>query len=109
MPFSTPRKFPSRTSTKKTSDIQEGSQLVTIARFVHSLMRATEDADDLPESSASRSGILAHGVWHIATTAKGTRPWLLVMKEAGGKMADIANFFIELDGSTTYQTTRSAP
>ena len=87
-------------------DIQEVSQLITMARFVDSLMRRTEDADDLlPEILSFPFWDLARtDVWQIATTAKGTRPWLLVMKEAGGKMADIANFFIELGGSATYQT-----
>ena len=82
-------------------------QLVAMARFVDSLMRKREDADDLlPEIlSFPFWNISRATVWEISVTAHKERmPWLAVMRRSGGQLAAIADFFIDLGARATYQT-----
>lgn len=82
-------------------------QLVAMARYVDSIMRKREDADDLlPEIlSFPFWGIPRATVWEISVTAHKERtPWLAVMQKSGGQLAGIADFFIDLGARATYQT-----
>ncbi len=83
-------------------------QLITMARFVDSIMKKSKDADDLlPE-------ILSYPFWEIERAAvwelsvkagMARKPWMLVMRESGGKLKDIADFFIDLGAKARYATS----
>jgi DNA helicase-2/ATP-dependent DNA helicase PcrA len=86
--------------------IPQVHQLITMARFVDSLMRKWEDADDLLPEILSYPfwGLTRTDVWEISVAAHGSRPWLAVMRESGGKFAAIAEFFIDLGAKAAYAT-----
>ncbi|MDP1760267.1 MAG: ATP-dependent DNA helicase [Candidatus Woesebacteria bacterium] len=82
-------------------------QLITMGRFIDSLMKESEDADNfLPE-------ILNYPFWNIDRAAiwelsikarKENKPWLKAMTESGGNFKKIANFFIDLAGRSKFET-----
>ena len=82
-------------------------QLITMARFVDSIMQKSADADDLLPEILNYPfwGIQRSAIWKLSIEAKNQRkPWLAVMRESNGQLKDIANFFIELGGRATYET-----
>jgi len=83
-------------------------QLITMARFVDSIMNKNEDADDfLPEILSYPFWSLERAtVWELSIRArKEHKPWLMVMRESDGKLKEIADFFIELGAQATYATS----
>ncbi len=82
-------------------------QLITMARFVDSIMKKSEDADNfLPEIlSYPFWGVPRATIWELSLKAREERkPWLMTMREFGGRVTEIANFFIELGARATYGT-----
>jgi DNA helicase-2/ATP-dependent DNA helicase PcrA len=82
-------------------------QLITMARFVDSIMRKSDDADDLLPEILSYPfwGIDRSTVWEISITAGHERkPWMMVMRQKGGTLKEIADFFIELGAKAKYAT-----
>lgn len=82
-------------------------QLVTMARFINSLMKKEEDADDLLPDILSYPfwGIPRGDVWAISIRARRERkPWLMVMREQGGELRAIADFFLDLGARARYAT-----
>ncbi len=82
-------------------------ELVVMARFVDSIMRKDEDADELLPEILNYPfwGIDRRTVWELSLTARQERkPWLAVMTQSGGQLLEIADFFISLGGRATYAT-----
>ena len=83
-------------------------QLITMARFVDSIMRKDEDADNfLPEILSYPFWSLERAeIWELSIKARQEhKPWLMTMRESGGRLKEIADFFIELGAKATYATT----
>lgn len=82
-------------------------QIITMARFVNSIMKKSKDADDLlpiilnyPFWEIDRLTI-----WELSIRAgRERKSWMITMRESGGKLKEIADFFIELGGRATYAT-----
>ncbi|MBN2198039.1 ATP-dependent helicase [Candidatus Wolfebacteria bacterium] len=82
-------------------------QLITMARFVNSLMKESEDAENfLPE-------ILNYPFWNIdrvkiwelsLKAKKENKSWLKIMLESEKELKEIANFFINLGGQAKFET-----
>lgn len=82
-------------------------QLIKMARFVDSIMKKNEDADDLLPEILNYPfwGIERSIIWELSIKARGEhKPWLMVMRESGGRLKEIADFFIELGGQATHKT-----
>ncbi len=82
-------------------------QLITMARFVDSIMRKSEDADDLLPEILNYPfwGIKRSTIWDLSVKARTQRkPWLALMLDSNGQLKDIANFFIDLGGRATHET-----
>ncbi len=82
-------------------------ELITMAKFVDSIMKKSDDADNfLPEIlNYPFWNIKRSMIWELSIKAiKENKPWLMVMKELGGQLSDIAEFFINLGGLATYAT-----
>ncbi len=82
-------------------------QLMTMARFVDSVMRKSEEADDLlPEILSYQFwGVPRVGVWELSLRARREhKRWLMAMRESGGKLKEIADFLIELGAKATSAT-----
>ncbi|HEY4492595.1 MAG TPA: ATP-dependent helicase, partial [Acidobacteriota bacterium] len=82
-------------------------QLIAMARYVDSVMKKNADADELlPEIlSFPFWNISRQTVWELSVTAyKERKPWLAVMRESGGQLTAIADFFTDLGARATYQT-----
>lgn len=82
-------------------------QLIEMARFVDSLMAKSENADDLlPEILSYPFWELDRAaIWEISVKASRERkPWLGIMRESGGRMKEIADFFIDLGAQARYAT-----
>ena len=83
-------------------------QLVTMARFVDSIMKKLPDADDLlPEILSFPFWEVGRpAVWELSLKASRERkPWMMIMRESGGKLKEIADFFIELGAKARYATS----
>ena len=82
-------------------------QLISMARYVDSVIKKNADADELlPEIlSFPFWNIPRKTVWELSVTADKERTsWLAVMHRSGGQLAAIADFFTELGARATYQT-----
>jgi DNA helicase-2/ATP-dependent DNA helicase PcrA len=82
-------------------------QLITMAEFVDSIMRRSKDKDELlPQILNYPFWGLAHSeVWELSLkAAKEYKPWLQAMRESGGKLNAIAEFFIDLGGKAANAT-----
>ncbi len=82
-------------------------QLITMAAFVDSIMRRSKDADELLPEILNYPfwGLTQVEVWELSLRAYAERkPWLMVMRESGGKLGEIARFFIELGGTAVRAT-----
>jgi len=82
-------------------------QLIAMARFVDSIMKKTNDADDmLPEIlNYPFWGIERSVIWGLSIKARQERKaWLAVMRQSQGRLKEIADFFIDLGGRATYET-----
>ncbi len=81
--------------------------LIVMARFVDSIMRKSPAADELlPEIlSFPFWGVDRSAVWEVSVRAAAERkPWLLVMREIGGELKAIADFFIDLGARARHET-----
>lgn len=82
-------------------------ELMVMARFVDSLMRKENTADDLlPEIlNFPFWKIDRYVIWELSLKARQERKnWLYVMSESGGQLKKIADFFIDLGSKATYAT-----
>lgn len=82
-------------------------QLIAMARFADSVMRKSKDADDLlPEILSYHFwGLERSAVWELSIKAgEARKPWLMVMRESGGALKQIADFFMELGAKAAYAT-----
>jgi len=82
-------------------------QLITMARFIDSLMKESEDADNfLPEILNYPFWNLKRvSIWELSLKAKKeNKPWLKAMIESGGGLKEIAEFFIDLGGRAKFET-----
>ncbi len=82
-------------------------QLITMMRFVDSLMKKSESADNLLPEILSYPfwGIERAKIWELSVMAYHHKtPWLSAMLVMGGELKDMANFFIELGAKATYAT-----
>ena len=82
-------------------------QLVTMATFVDSLMQKSQDGDDLLPEILSYPfwGIERFTIWELSLRARTEhKPWIMAMRESGGKLKAIADFFLELGGQATSAT-----
>lgn len=82
-------------------------QLITMMRFVDSLMKKIESADDLLPEILSYPfwGIKRAKIWELSVRAYCDKaPWLSAMFATGGELKDIADFFIGLGAQATYAT-----
>lgn len=82
-------------------------ELVVMARFTDSIMRKDQDADELLPEILNYPfwGIDRRTIWELSLKARQERkPWLAVMTQFGGRLREIADFFIELGSKATYAT-----
>lgn len=83
-------------------------QLVTMAKYIASLMKDPRGNEDLlPEILSYPFWNIPRGeVWELAVKAQDNRkiPWLGHMRNAGGRFAEIAEFFLKIAGDSQYQT-----
>lgn len=82
-------------------------QLITMIRFVDSLMKKSESADDLLPEILSYPfwGIGRTKIWELSVMAYRDKiPWLSAMLSSGGELKDIAELFIDLGAKATYAT-----
>lgn len=82
-------------------------QLITMARFVDSLVKKSENADDLLPEILSYPfwNIERPIIWKISIKAyQEKEKWLEVMLRSGGRLKEIADFFIKLGEQANYQT-----
>jgi DNA helicase-2/ATP-dependent DNA helicase PcrA len=82
-------------------------QLIIMARFINSLMKETEDGENfLPEILNYPFWRLERvSIWELSLKAKKeNKPWLKAMMETGGKLKEIAEFFIDLSGRAKFET-----
>jgi DNA helicase-2/ATP-dependent DNA helicase PcrA len=74
-------------------------QLITMARFADSLMKKSAAEEELLPEILSYPfwQIDRHTLWELSVTAGEARtPWIAAMKQKGGQLAEIANFFVNL-------------
>ena len=82
-------------------------QLITMLRFVDSLMKKSKSADDLLPEILNYPfwGLERAIVWELSVKAhQNHTPWLTTMRASGGKLKDIADFFIALGAKAAYAT-----
>ncbi len=82
-------------------------ELVVMARFVDSVMKKDFDVDDLLPEILNYPfwGLERREIWELSVKARQEhKPWLAVMTQSGGRLLEIADFFIELGSKATYAT-----
>jgi DNA helicase-2/ATP-dependent DNA helicase PcrA len=79
-------------------------QLVTMAKFVDSVMRKSAEADDLLPEILNYPfwGLDRVNIWELSLRARNEhKPWLMAMRESGGELKAIADFLLDLGAKAT--------
>src|SRR3989344_3015731 len=82
-------------------------QLITMARFANSVVKKEEDADELlPEILSYPFWEIRRSlIWEISIKARNEKKlWIKAMLESGGRLREIAEFFLDLGAKANHRT-----